>query len=222
MDRPVTTLPKLLRIFPLAEVVLFPDTLLPLHIFEPRYREMLTDALAGDRTIAMSLLKEAAGPAADGETPEVYPVGCAGRVVEHKELEDGRSMIVLKGTVKFRIKCEVAGDKPYRLVEAQALHEAPAPAESLRLWRDHLKEVMADYAAVSSGAPEEVGTVFEQFELRSLVNYLCAAMPFGILEKQSLLECATPEGRYERLCELVAYKTAEARLGLGSDRGADS
>ncbi len=218
----VGTLPEILRLFPLGEVVLFPDTLLPLHIFEPRYREMLADALAGDRTIAMALVKGARRAVAEQENPEVYPVGCAGHVVEHKPLDDGRSMIVLKGGVKFRITGELVDDKPYRNVQAQALHEAPAPIESLRLWRVELKGIMADYAAASSGSSEEVAVVFDQLELRSLVNYLCASMPFDIVEKQSLLECATPEARYGRLCELVAYKTAEARLGLGADRGVDS
>ena len=216
------TLPNVVRIFPLAEVVLFPDTLLPLHIFEPRYCELLADALDGDRTIAMVLVKGGAKAVAEEDNPELYPVGCAGRVVENKLLEDGRSMIVLRGGVKFRIKNELGDDRPYRSAEAQALYEAPAPVESLRLWRDELERMMTEYAAVSSGSSEEVGAGFEQLELGSLVNYLSASMPFGILEKQSLLECATPEARYARLCELIAYKTAEARLGLGADRGTDS
>ena len=120
-------LPERIRIFPLSEVVLFPDTLLPLHIFEPRYRKMLADALEGDRLIGMALLKDP-----DADPPEVYAVGCAGTIVEHKPFADGRSLVVLKGTVKFRIRREVDAGEPYRVVEnsssASVASSAPPPA----------------------------------------------------------------------------------------------
>ena len=144
------TLPEIVPVFPLPNVVLFPRMLLPLHIFEPRYRKMLADALEGDRLIGMVLVRNVDGPLEPAlpdrpDHPDVYAVGCAGRIVEHEALEGGRALIVLRGTVKFRIRRELVSDEPYRLVEAQALYEAPVPAEHMRPWRDTLSALVADY-----------------------------------------------------------------------------
>lgn len=206
------------RIFPLGEVVLFPDTLLPLHIFEQRYRKMVADSLDADRTIGMVLIRRG-DPAGN---PDIYPVGCAGRIVEHESLPDGRSLIVLQGTVKFRVKSELVSDEPYRLVEAQALYEAPAPAEHMRAWRDQLRARMADYVEALEGDVDALDKLFGKLAIEKLVNCLSSSLPLDVIEKQSLLECATAEQRFERLCELVEYKAAEARLGLDSARDADA
>jgi len=214
----MTPLADIVRIFPLGEVVLFPDTVVPLHIFEPRYREMLADALDTDRTIGMVLIR---GGDPKGN-PEVYPVGCAGHITEHEEMTDGRSLIVLEGTVRFRIKRELGGDRPYRTVEAQALHEAPAPAEHMRTWRDELRVCMADYVRAMGGDTNALDKLFRKPGVEKLVNYLSSSLPLDVLEKQSLLECATAEQRFRRLCEVVEFKAAEARLGLDSARDMDA
>lgn len=221
------SLPPTLRIFPLGEVVFFPDTLLPLHVFEPRYRRLVSDALADDRTIGMVLIRGADGPVEPApadrpDRPPVYDIGCAGRIVEHEPLTDGRSMIVLRGTVRFRIRRELAVSDPYRVVEAQALYEAPIPAEHMRAWRDELRELVGDYAAALSGERGSIERVFGKLDLEGLVNYLSAALPLAVLDKQSLLECATAEQRFQRLCALLRYRVAEARLGLDSTRETDS
>jgi len=220
-------LPSKLRIFPLGEVVFFPDTLLPLHVFETRYRKLVADALTDDRTIGMVLIRGADGsvapaPAERPDRPDVYAVGCAGRIVEHERLEDGRSMIVLRGTVRFRIRGEVEVADPYRIVDAQALYEAPIPAEHMRPWRDELRELVGDYVAAMAGERASVDQVFGKLDLEGLVNYLSASLPIAVLEKQSLLECATGEQRFRRLCEILRYRIVEARLGLDSSRGIDS
>jgi Lon protease-like protein len=214
----VVPLPEHICIFPLGEVVLFPDTLLPLHIFEPRYRKMLADALEGDRTIGMVLIR-------DGEpsgNPEIYPIGCAGEVVEHEALEDGRSIIILRGTVKFRVRRELETDEPYRMIETQALYEAPVPAEQMRGWRSDLRSRMEAYVRALGGEPADLDKLFGRTGLEGIVNYLSASLPLAVVEKQSLLECATAEQRYRRLCELIDFKTAEARLGMSTDRDADA
>lgn len=118
--------PPRLPIFPLPGVVLFPGTLLPLHIFEPRYRAMVSDALAGERLIGMAMLdptRSAAG------VPPILPVGGAGRIVEEERLEDGRFNIVLEGVWRYRILREEPS-APYRVasVEVAAVEAFPAPA----------------------------------------------------------------------------------------------
>jgi len=223
----VIALPSTVKIFPLGEVVLFPDTLLPLHVFEPRYRKMIADALAGDRTIGMVLVRGADGAIAPAppdrpDRPDVYPVGCAGRIVEHEALEDGRAVVVLRGTIKFRIRRELVTDEPYRMVEAQALYEAPVPAESMREWRDALRELVSEYVVALGGERDAIERIFGKLDLEGLVNYLSASLPLPVVEKQSLLESATAEHRFHRLSDVLRYRVAEAKLGLDATRDADS
>ncbi len=116
---------RLVRLFPLPNVVLFPETTVPLLVFEPRYQRMLADALESDRLIGMQLIR------ADGEgggegRPGVFSIGCAGEVVHHEPLEDGRSNILLRGAFRYRIEREPATDTPYRVAEV-----TPLPVESL-------------------------------------------------------------------------------------------
>src|SRR5262249_29281197 len=112
-------LPGLLPLFPLPNVVLFPQMPMPLHIFEPRYRKMVADALDSHRTIGMSLLQ----PGREAEyqrRPAVYGVGCAGVIEQSEPLAEGRYNILLRGTVRFRIQ-EEHGGEPYRLAAVNAL-----------------------------------------------------------------------------------------------------
>jgi len=213
----VLPLPETIRLFPLSEVVLFPDTLMPLHIFEPRYRKMLADALDSDRLIGMVLLKDP-----DADPPSVYPVGCVGTIVEHKPFADGRSLVVLKGTVKFRIRGEIDTDQPYRIVEAQALYEGPPPMEMVRGWRDELEGCVRELVRAASGEEEGVERLFEKIDLMAMTNSLSASLPLDALEKQSLLECPTIEERERRLAAFLRFKTVEAQLGLDASRPVDS
>lgn len=116
---------RLVRLFPLPNVVLLPETTLPLHVFEPRYRRMLADALESDRLIGMQLLKP--GDPGDGARPAVYPVGCAGEIVDRDTLEDGRSNILLRGAFRYRIDSEPLTDTPYRVAEVTPIGIAPLP-----------------------------------------------------------------------------------------------
>src|SRR6476469_953173 len=121
----------LLPLFPLPNVVLFPNVFLPLHIFEPRYREMVADAVASDRMIGMVLLR----PGWEGDyegRPPVYPIGCAGVVTHAERLPDGRFNIVLRGMEKFRIAGEETGE-PYRVANV-----VPVPEPSA----DSVREIM--------------------------------------------------------------------------------
>src|SRR5262245_65041180 len=121
-------LPPTIPVFPLPNVVLFPNVFLPLHIFEPRYRQMIDEALKGDRIIGMVLLR--AGWQTDYEgQPPVYPIGCAGVITHAERLSDGRFNIVLRGMEKFRIRDEETG-RLYRLAHVEPVPEPPS--EGLR------------------------------------------------------------------------------------------
>src|SRR5437660_4656510 len=100
------------RLFPLPNVVLFPRVTLPLHIFEPRYRQMTADALAGDRLITMALLKPGFEAEYD-QRPPLYPVACLGKILADQQMEDGRYHILLLGLSRVRILNVVRGDQRY-------------------------------------------------------------------------------------------------------------
>src|SRR6187549_2355854 len=120
-------LPSTIPIFPLPNVVLFPNVFLPLHIFEPRYRAMVADALRGDRIIGMTLLQPGFEADYDGR-PAVYPLGCAGLITHSETLPDGRFNIVLRGLEKFRIVGEDES-RSYRLAHIEAIAETVIEAD---------------------------------------------------------------------------------------------
>src|SRR3954469_2065435 len=113
----------LLPLFPLPNVVLFPNVFLPLHIFEPRYREMVGDAMSGDRMIGMVLLRPGWEQHYEGRPP-VYPIGCSGLMTHAEQLPDGRYNIVLRGFERFRIVSEDQ-TRQYRRAQIERLAEHP-------------------------------------------------------------------------------------------------
>lgn len=115
---------RTLPLFPLPGLVLLPETLLPLHIFEDRYRAMVADALETDRTIGMALWKP--DPAA-AEGPAIYSVGGAGEIVESERLDDGRYNILLQGRFRFRVVEEEDAGRPYRVARVEELSSLPFP-----------------------------------------------------------------------------------------------
>ena len=195
----------LLPLFPLPNVVLFPGALLPLHIFEPRYRAMVSDALAGDRIIGMVLLR--AGFERDYEgRPSIFPIGCAGVITHSERLADGRFNIVLKGLEKFRVTSEDAS-KPYRLAAIDSLPELvpEAQRDELHRLRLRLEALLAAAVERGGGDPKFPPAVPDE----DLVNALAQYMGLEPLERQALLE---RDGVFERcrsLIELLEMKTME-------------
>lgn len=117
-------------IFPLPDLVFFPHTLLPLHIFEPRYRQMIADCLNGDRRLAVVMLKPGWGREYEG-SPPVHPVAGAGEIIKCDRLADGRYNIVLRGKYRIRIEKELPSAKLYRVVRAVVLEERePEPGRA--------------------------------------------------------------------------------------------
>jgi Lon protease-like protein len=109
-------------LFPLPGVVLLPGTLLPLHIFEPRYRAMVADALSGENTIGMAMLKP--GSERTGAVPEIFPIGGAGRIIASERLSDGRYDIVLQGVFRYRVLDE-SPPSPYRVARVEEIESIP-------------------------------------------------------------------------------------------------
>ena len=196
-------LPPVIPIFPLPNAVLFPNVFMPLHIFEPRYRAMVADALAGDRIIGMALLK--AGYESDyNGRPPIYPVGCAGVITHSEPLADGRFNIVLKGMEKFRITGEDRS-KSYRLATIESLPERVAEAERVELHRlrQRLEALLAAAVEREGGDPKFPPAVPDE----DLVNALAQYMGLEPLERQALLERDGLLARCHGLIELLEMKT---------------
>jgi len=200
---------ELLPLFPLPSTVLFPNVFLPLHIFEPRYRAMVADALDGDRLIGMVLLKP--GWQRDYEaTPPIYPVGCSGVITHVERLADGRYNIVLRGLERFRV-LEEDRSKRYRCAYAETLTErcvTPADRIAIRHGRSKLEALLApsgDNANLeASRGPREAGAAAMADE--DFVNTLAQYLDLEALEKQALLEHDSLRTRAEALVELLEMK----------------
>jgi uncharacterized protein len=199
-------LPPTIPLFPLPNVVLFPNVFLPLHIFEPRYRAMLGDALAGDRIIGMTLLMP--GYEADYEgRPAVYPVGCAGVITHSERLPDGRSNVVLRGIEKFRI-IEEDASKEYRLARVEPLPEATSDPDKLLLkQRRHRLEALLVAAIERGGADPRFPAAIPD---EDLVNALSQYLGLEPVERQALLEREGIVARCDGLIELLEMKTYSA------------
>jgi len=175
-------------------------------VFEPRYREMVKDALATDRTIGMVLLKP--GYEADYHgRPPIYPLGCAGTIVEDERLDDGRHNILLLGQRRFRVTGEQDG-RAYRLASVEELPDPVGDAGSL----DGLRErVLAALSRLTGGpGPAELTS---EVPHAALVNGLSQGLDLPPLEKLSLLACDTLEGRAARLVEILEFHALERTAG---------
>src|SRR5687767_5493660 len=143
-------LPFSIPIFPLPTVVLFPNVFLPLHIFEPRYRQMIAESLAGDRIIGMVLLRQGYEDDYDG-CPPIYATGCSGLITHSERLEDGRYNLVLQGLEKFTIHAEEApaAGRLYRSAVITPLQESVGAGErdQLRSLRQRLESLLAPLMA---------------------------------------------------------------------------
>ncbi|HSK28515.1 MAG TPA: LON peptidase substrate-binding domain-containing protein [Candidatus Limnocylindria bacterium] len=213
MTIPQITLPDILRVFPLTGVMLLPGTVLPLHIFEPRYRAMVEDALDADKVFGMiqpfAPQNDNRGPepGAENAAPDLYKVGCAGYIEKCDKLPDGRFFVQLKGVNRFRITEEIELQRGYRRVKA-AYKDFPdaSLAESWQCDRPAVIEALAVYGKAHGMQvrPDQA----EKFSDLELVNLLGVSLPFHPAEKQALLEAATLKDRENMLIDLL-------RLGAG-------
>jgi uncharacterized protein len=146
-------------IFPLPEVVFFPETVLPLHVFEPRYRQMIADCLAGDPRLAVVMLQPGWERDYQGRPP-VHPVAGVGEIMQAERLADGRYNILLDGRSRVRIEEELTTDRPYRIVRALPLADALHPGDRGSL-AERLATLRASHAklldALGQGHADVVG-----------------------------------------------------------------
>jgi Lon protease-like protein len=207
-DRPSEAFPSLCRLFPLPRVVLFPHAVIPLHIFEPRYRQMTEDALAEpDPLIVMVQLTEPAGKPGLGDPP-IERVACVGRIVEHRRLDDGRFHIMLVGLKRVRLVREVAGDRLYRLAEVEALEDdAPSPDDD-RLRLELLASFRDVAARLKPGVPELQNLLESTLSLSLLTDLLAHAMGLPWKTGQALLAETSPVRRAEALVDLLRQSLA--------------
>lgn len=198
------TLPEILPVFPLSSALLLPMGHLPLNIFEPRYKQMVTDALAGNRLIGMIQPQD---PSA--EIPTLLKTGCAGKIIEFSETPDGRYLIKLCGVYRFHIVQELTTPKLYRIVQPDwsAFQNDINAFTCLNLNRDALNttlkayfekhEMNCDWAAVE-GVPDG-----------KLITCLSMVCPFNPAEKQALLEapcCKTRAEMFMTLLDLAVHE----------------
>jgi uncharacterized protein len=175
-----------LKVFPLPSAVLFPQAVLPLHIFEPRYRALVKDALAGDKVMALAQLE----PGWEGqynERPPLQPMACAGLIIWHEELPDGRYNLLLQGVCRVRLLGELTSSHLYREARAQPLPDAPfeGPEE------ERLRQAVFDLAGrVPASFAENLLPLAARAQGGTLADVVAAAV------------VPEPERRQELLCEL--------------------
>jgi Lon protease-like protein len=211
----VTETPELEPLFPLPNVVLFPKTILPLHIFEPRYRLMMEQVLRGDQTLVMALFK----PGWESDyygSPPVWEVGCVGRVVQHQRLHDGRFNVTLHGERKVAIDGSER-ETPFRVARVHSIHEDRSWADSAEApagVADALSLFRRLHAA--QGAAIEMAQVFgAHMGPEAIVNTIAMHLNVEPRVKQTLLEMERTE---ERFRAVHAYLRDSARTQETIDR----
>ena len=195
-------LPPALPIFPLTGVLLLPRGRLPLNIFEPRYLNMVTDALASNRMFGMVQPSTANAESQEGE-PAVYQTGCAGRITHFEETDDGRFILSLKGVSRFDIVEEIPTVRGYRkcAVDWGRYRGDLAAAVALEIDREKLVGAVRRY--FSAKGIEADWDAIDQAGDEYLVTSIAMLCPFDPPEKQALLEAADLTGRSELLTTIV-------------------
>jgi len=201
------SIPKVIPLFPLPNLVFFPRTYVPLHIFEPRYREMVQAAAASHRMVGMVLLKE--GWEADYEgAPAIFAMCCVGRMMNVQRLSDGRSNILLQGLRRFEIQHEV-GAESYRqgriVLKDLFQPDAALPTEIRR----EIVKVVAGFIRNREDGVALSAMLKQQIHDDVLVQNLSFALDFTPLEKQFLLESDSLIQQGRRLLDLLHFKLHE-------------
>ncbi len=194
------------RLFPLPNLVLFPRIDQPLHIFEPRYRQMTADALAGDRLIAMALVTEAKKAELEG-SPPIHPGVCIGRIMYEQEFEDGRYLLMLRGLARARIIEEIADNTPYRRARVELLEDRMTlPMTDVLAIRQRLASLILPRISDPESLQQLRDLFQSQMPLGTLCDFLGYKLPLPLTCKQQLLEEVDVASRARRLLDELAIQ----------------
>ena len=194
-------LPNKVPVFPLSNFIFFPKTTVPLNIFEPRYIQMINDSIKSNRIIGMIQPKRTG----QQKKPDLYNIGCLGKITSFNETEDGRYIVVLSGLIRFKIKNEIENQKKYR--ECEISYEdfkndlednsEPIKFTDLELIFNNFKKLFDNQGYLINWKE------FEKQDLNETINTLAMASPFTLEEKQMLLETKNINYRKEKLEQII-------------------
>jgi len=194
--------PKIIPVFPLSNFIIFPNTTVPLNIFEPRYLDMVNDSMKSNKLIGMIQPKNSKD---ENGIPKLYDVGCLGKIMSFRETEDGRYLIELKGIIRFHIINEINSDKKYRSVEVDyKSFSNDLSDEKEKLNFSDLELIFKDLKSLF----EKRGFIInwkalEKQSLDETINALAMASPFSLEEKQILLEAKSLDIRKNKIAEIL-------------------
>ena len=196
-------LPKILPVFPLSNFIIFPNTSVPLNIFEPRYIDMINDSMKSNKLIGMIQPKNIK----DGkkEIPKLYEIGCMGKISSFKETDDGRYLIELKGIIRFQIMNEIKSNKKYRECEInfKNYHDDLVEKKTELKFTD-LELIFKDLKSLFEKRGFVVNwKALENQKLDETINALAMASPFTLEEKQALLEAQSLDIRKTKIAKIL-------------------
>ena len=195
--------PKLIPIFPLSNFIMFPKTTVPLNIFEPRYIDMINDSMKSEKFIGM--IQPKSFQDTKNIIPDLYKIGCLGKITSFKETESSTFLIELKGVIRFSIINEIKSDKKYRLCEVDYNNfETDIDSQKENIKFSDLELIFKDLKALF----EKKGFIInwkalEKQSLNEIINALSMASPFSLEEKQILLEAKNLNLRKNKIAEIL-------------------
>ena len=195
----IENLPKKISVFPLSNFIIFPNTSVPLNIFEPRYIKMIDDSMKANRIIGL------VQPKSQNEIPKLYSIGCAGRIINFNETDDGRYLIVIRGISRFKILNEINNDKPYRECEVSFHQYNKDMIENYNEIKfTDLELIFKNLKSLFKKKGYEIDWKnLEKQSLDQTINTLAMASPFSLEEKQVLLETIDINNRKTELEKIL-------------------
>tara|TARA_B100000787_G_scaffold162246_1_gene142765 strand:- start:1048 stop:1683 length:636 start_codon:yes stop_codon:yes gene_type:complete len=195
-------LPKVIPVFPISNFIVFPNTTVPLNIFEPRYIEMINDSIKTNKMVGLIQPRNND----DSSVPNLHKIGCLGKIINFKNTSDGRYLIDLNGLTRFEIIKEVKNDKPYRMVEINcdkfkddlSIRNEKLNFSDLELIFKDLKSLFKKKGYIIDWKS------LETQDLNETINALAMASPFSLEEKQILLESKNLEIRKNKIAEILS------------------
>ena len=202
----ISDLPKKISVFPLSNFILFPKTTVPLNIFEPRYIDMINDSMKSDKLIGMIQPKVSEN---NNEPPNLFDVGCIGKIITFKETDDGRYLIELKGLIRFQTVKEIMSDNKYREFQIdfrEFEHDLNDKKEELKF--ADLELIFKDLKSLFKKRGFIINwKALEKQSLDETINALAMASPFSLEEKQVLLEAKNLNERKNKIAEILSTYT---------------